>query len=435
MNVSEKLHELGVGETDKISVPESHPRPPRRLFLVVGCALALALAWGAYGHWQRDMAAVEAQRETLNFVPNVRVAVAQRQDGPVALTLPGSVLPFDEAHIYARATGYIAERMVDIGSRVHKGDMLVRIAAPDLDAQLVQAEAQLGQMEAALEQAKATLAQARSDLALAGVTNFRTSSLARQGWESKQNADNTRLGMASKQAAAASAEAGVKVAEANLRAAAASVQRLVQLTQYEKVRAPFDGVVTSRSVDVGDLVKADDSGGGTPMFTVQHDSVVRVQVNVPQSGAVGLKDGLVAKVHVPELPGRTFEGKVARNSVALDPASRTMLAQVDVPNPDGTLRPGLYVNVDFAVPRTAPSVVIPTEAAIFNAQGLRVAAVDDNGRVHLLPISIYRDFGTTLELRSGLKGGERLALTPPADIVDGQKVKVVGQSEARTAAK
>lgn len=432
MNVSEKLHRVGVEDGDKQSVPESHPRAPRKLFFFAGLALVLALAWGAYGHWQRNMAAAEAQHELLTFVPNVRVAIAQRQNGPVMLTLPGSVLPFDEARIYARATGYVAERMVDIGSRVRKGDMLLRIAAPDLDAQLAQAEAQLGQTQAALEQARAMVAQSRSDLALAGVTNYRTSHLANQGWESRQNADNTRLGMAGKQAAEANAVAGVKVAEANVRASAATVERLVQLTQYEKVRAPFDGVVTSRSVDTGDLVKAD--GGGTPLFTVQHDSVVRVRVNVPQSGAVGLKDGLIAKVHVPELPGRVFEGKVARNSVALDPASRTMLAEVDVPNPDGALRPGLYVNVDFAIPRVAPSVVIPTEAAIFNAQGLRVAAVDQDDRVHLLPINIYRDFGTRLELRSGLKGGERLALTPPADIADGQKVNVIGEHEV-TAAK
>ncbi len=432
MNVSERLPARE--ETDKLSIGEA--RPPRRLYLIVGVALAAALAWGAYGHWQENMAAAEAQQQTAHFVPTVRVAFAKRQNGPVRLTLPGSVEPFQQAQIFARATGYVAERMADIGTRVHKGDMLVRIAAPDLDQQRAQAEAQLGQMQAALEQSRALAAQARSNLALADVTNYRTSHLARQGWESRQSADNTRLGLAAKQAAVANADAGVKVAEANLRAQIATVQRLVQLTQYEKVRAPFSGVVTARNVDVGDLVKADNGGGGTPLFTVQHDKVVRVQVHVPQSGAVGLRDGLTANVHVPELPGRVFEGKVARNSVALDPASRTMLAEVDVPNPDGTLRPGLYVSVDFAIPRTAPSVVIPADAAMFNADGLRVATIDDHDRVHLRPITIYRDFGTTLELRSGLEGGERLALTPPADIADGQQVRIAGAPKpAKTAAK
>jgi HlyD family secretion protein len=415
------------GET---KLPMGDARPPsRRWYLIVATAALLALAWGAYGRWQRDEVAIETQQQVLNFVPEVRVAIAKRLDGPVSLTLPGSVLPFDQARIYARATGYIAERRVDIGSRVRAGELLLRIAAPDLDQQLSEAEARLGQIQAAMEQARAGAEQARSDAALADVTNSRTLRLATQGWESKQNADNTRLGLASKLAAVANAEAGVRVAEANVRAQQATVQRLLQLTQYEKIEAPFNGVITARNVDNGDLVRADDNSGGTPLFTVQRDDVVRVQVNVPQSGAVGLQDGLPAKVHVPELPSRTFEGKVARNSVALDAASRTMVAEVDVPNPDGALRAGLYVNVDFSIPRPAPTVVVPTEALLFNGAGLRVATVDDVGRVHMHNVSVYRDYGTTLELREGLQGGERVALTLPTDIVDGQQVKAVLRPE------
>lgn len=418
---------------EQLSLRDARP-PSHRLYVIVGAVVLAALAWGAYGHWQQEEAATETQRQTLNFVPELRVAIARKQDGPVVLTLPGSVLPFDEARIYARATGYVAERRVDIGSRVRAGDLLLRIAAPDLDQQLSEAQARLGQMQAALDQARAMVDQTRSDAALASATNTRTSRLATEGWETKQNADNTRLGLSSKLAAVANAEAGVKVAEANLRAQQATVQRLLQLTQYEKVEAPFNGVVTARNVDSGDLVKADDNSGGTPLFTVQRDDVVRVQVNVPQSGAVGLEDGLAAKVHVPELPGRVFEGKVARNSVALDAASRTMLAEVDVPNPDGALKAGLYVSVDFDVPRPAPTVIVPAEALLFNGDGLRVATVDETGHVHLHDVSIYRDYGTTLELRSGLKGGERVALTPPADIAEGQQVKVAPEA-AKAAAK
>jgi HlyD family secretion protein len=424
MNVREPI------PAPEVELPLGDPRPPsRRLYVVVVAVVLLALAWGAYGRWQRDTAAIETQQQTLNFVPEVRVTTVKRQAGPVVLTLPGTVLPFDRARIYARATGYVAERRVDIGSRVHAGDLLLRIAAPDLDQQLSEAEARLGQIQAAMEQARAGAEQARQDAALADVTNTRTSRLANQGWESKQNADNTRLGLASKLAGVANAEAGVKVAEANVRAQQATVQRLLQLTQYEKVEAPFNGVITARNVDNGDLVKADDNSGGTPLFTVQRDDVVRVQVNVPQSGAVGLQDGLPAKVHVPELPGRTFEGKVARNSVALDAASRTMVAEVDVPNPDEALRAGLYVNVDFSIPRQVPTVVVPTEALLFDANGLRVATVDDAGRVHMHNVSVYRDYGTTLELREGLQGGERVALTPPADVTDGQQVKAVMRPE------
>ena len=412
-------------------------RPPsRRSYLLVAVAALGALAWGAYGRWQQHAAAIETQQRIVNFVPEVRVAVAKGQDGPVLLTLPGTVLPFDQARIFARATGYVAERRVDIGSRVHKGDLLLRIAAPDLDHQLSEAEARLVQMEGALEQARAAAEQAHSDASLADVTNTRTLRLATQGWESKQNADNTRLGLASKLAAVSNAEAGVKVAEASIRAQQATVQRLKQLTQFEQIEAPFNGVITARNVDNGDLVKADDNSGGTPLFMVQRDDVVRVQVNVPQSGAVGLQDGLPAKVHVPELPGRTFDGKVSRNSVALDAASRTMLAEVDVPNPDGALRPGLYVNVDFGIPRPVPTVLIPADALLFNGDGLRVATVDDAGRVHLHNVSVYRDYGTTLELREGLQGGERVAVSPPADIAEGQQVKVAAQpADAKTGAK
>jgi len=413
---------------DEKVAPLSEARPPsRRLYFLVAIVVLGALAWGAYGRWQQREAAIETQQQLAEFVPELRVAVAIGQDGPAPLTLPGTVLPFDQARIFARATGYVAERHVDIGSRVHEGDLLLRIAAPDLDHQLSEAEARLVQMEGTLDQARAGAEQARSDATLADVTNNRTLRLATQGWESKQNADNTRLGLASKLAAVNNAEAGVKVAEASIRAQEATVRRLKQLTQFERVAAPFNGVITTRNVDNGDLVKADDNSGGTPLFTIQRDDIVRVQVNVPQSGAVGLQDGLLAEVHVPELPGRTFEGKVSRNSVALDAASRTMLAEVDVPNPDGALRPGFFVDVQFGIPRQVPTVMIPAEALLFNADGLRVAAVDDSGHVHLHKVSIYRDYGTKIELREGLKGGERVALSPPADIAEGQKVKVAAQ--------
>lgn len=410
----------------------SDTRPPSRRFYLLITVIALGmLAWGAYGRWQQYAAAVETQQRTVNFVPEVRVVLSKRLDSPVLLTLPGTVLPFDQARIFARATGYVAERHVDIGSRVHKGDLLLRIAAPDLDHQLSEAEARLAQMESALEQARAAAEQAHSDAMLADVTNTRTSRLATQGWESKQNADTTRLGLASKLAAVDNAEAGVKVAEASIRAQRATVQRLKQLTQFEQVEAPFDGVISARNVDNGDLVKADDNSGGTPLLMVQRDDVVRVQANVPQSGAVGIQDGLPAQVRVPELPGQTFDGKVSRNSAALDAASRTMLVEIDVPNPKGMLRPGLYVDVEFGIPRTIPAVLIPADALLFNEEGLRVATVDDANRVHLRSVIVYRDYGTTLELRHGLEGGERIVVGPPADITEGQQVKVAAQTVER----
>jgi RND family efflux transporter MFP subunit len=403
---------------------EVGPIPKRPLFIALVVVAAL-LGWGVYVHLDKAAEASQTQKETEDFVPTVRVATAQREDGPVPYTLPGQVSAFDQATLYARSTGYIAERHVDIGSRVKKGDLLVRISAPDLDQQLAQANAQLAQNQAALAQANAQADQAASNTKLALVTNGRTSTLANLGWETRQNADSTRLNLAGSQASQQAAQAAIKVAEANVAAQFATVQRLQELKGFEEVRAPFDGVVTSRSVDVGDLVSADANGNaGNTLFTLARDSLVRVQISVPQSGAIGVKDGLHAQVLVPELPGRTFDGTVNRSAVALQVASRSMQAEVDVPNPDGLLHPGLYVTVKIGIPRTAPGITIPSEALVFNGQGLRVAVVGDGGVVHFRDVSVYRDFGTKIELRGGLQGGEQVVLSPPVTLEDGGKVKL-----------
>ena len=240
----------------------------------------------------------------------------------------------------------------------------------------------------------------QSTVDLARVTNGRTSTLAAQGWETRQNADNTRANVQTGAAAVDSAKAAVTVAEANVAAQLAAVQRLQALVGYLDVTAPFDGVVTSRSVDVGDLVSAD-SSGGTALFALQRTDILDQ-----------------------ELPGQEFTGTVSRNAVALDPASRSVAVEVDVPNGDGRLRPGLYVTVVISIPRERPGVVVPDEAVLFNGQGLRVAVVDKDDTVHMQDVTIARDLGTTVELRDGLNGGERVALSPPVDLVDKEKVKV-----------
>jgi len=399
------------------------PAPPKRIIAYVVVPVVALIGLGAWLHWRTYAAAAETQAQQEDFVPQVRTAVAQKVSTPVELTLPGQTEAFDTANLYPRATGYVAERRVDIGSRVHAGDLLLRIEAPDLDQQLEQARAQLGQNQAAVLQAQAQVQSAVANTHLADVTKYRETTLATQGWETRQNADNATANFSVQTAGIANAQAGVAVAEANLKAQQATVDRLQALTAFEQVKAPFDGVITARNVDKGDLL-TQDSLSGTPMFSIVRDDVLRIAVYVPQSSAIGIRDGVEAQVSVPELPGRIFKGRVARSAVALQSSSRSMLTEVDVANPNGELRAGLFVNVAFSIPRQTPAVVVPDAALVFNATGLQVATVDPEGLVRFQKVTIYRDFGTSAELRDGLAGGENLVLSPPADLADGGKVHV-----------
>ena len=416
--------------------PSAVPSPPpsKRLLAVVLLIAAGVLAFGAYGHWQTNAAAEATQRDAIDFVPAVRAVTTKLLAEPVETTLPGETYAFDRANVFARATGYVAERKVDIGSIVKQGDVLVRIASPDLDRQLDQAVAQLGQVQAALGQAVAQVSLAEANLKLGNLTFARSDDLVKKGFDTYQNHDNQQANVSTQQANVANAKAGVKVAEANIEAQQATVNRLRTLTEFESVRAPFDGVVTVRNVDVGDLVNAD-TGGGTPMFTMVRDDVLRVSVHVPQSLAIAMREGLDAKVQVSELPGRTFAGKVARSAGALLSSSRTLSVEVDVDNAAHILRAGLFVNVSFAIPREHPNVVVPAEALIFNQQGLRVAVINEDKSVHMQPVTVYRDFGSTIELSDGLRGGESIVLSPPTSLQQGGKVKVTSEQRVANAAR
>lgn len=396
--------------------------PSKWVFFVVLVGAALLLGYGGYKHWALDADATATQRETIDFVPTVRTITTQADTKPTKLILPGETDAFDTATLYPRATGYIAERRVDIGSRVKKGDLLVRIAAPDTDRQLDQARAQLKQVQATMAQAQATLDQAKAAQSLADLNFKRSKDLVQRGYETVQNNDTQQTNVTTQKASVGTAEAGIKVAAANEQAQQASVDRLVTLTQFEEVRAPFDGIIVTRGVDVGDLVNAD-SKTGASLFTVAKDAVIRATVHIPQANAVAIKDGLEASASVPQIPNRVFTGKIARSSVALLNSSRTLTTEVDIQNPDGVLRPGLFITMTFEIPRLHPNIVLPSEALIFNQDGLQVAVVQDD-LVHMQPIKIYRDLGKTVELESGLNGGEVVVLSPPADLRDGSKVKL-----------
>ncbi len=406
--------------------PPPPPPPGKRVFLIAGGVVALLLIAGVIGHFAQSGRADTAHRQAVDDVPTVQTQKAQRTDAALEVTLPGQTLAFDTATMFARATGYIAERRVDIGSEVHKGDLLVRISAPDTDEQLAQAQAQYLQNQAALLQSQSNLKSATANSKLANITKYRETTLAREGWETQQNADTSTTNFKVQTESVAQAEAGIRSSQANIAAQVAAIQRLSALVGFERVVAPFDGVVTVRNVDTGDLVTADQSGG-TSLFSLDRTDIIRVQAYVPQSDAIGIKAGLAADVTVAEIPGRVFHGKVARSSVSLMQNARTLLAEVDVPNTDGALRAGLYATVTFHVPRNAPGVIIPDAAMVFDQTGLHVLVVQQDGTVKAAPVEIYRDFGTSAELRAGLSGGEVLVVNPPAALANGSKVKAEEQ--------
>ncbi|HSR76418.1 MAG TPA: efflux RND transporter periplasmic adaptor subunit [Xanthobacteraceae bacterium] len=371
------------------------------LFLLLG-----VLAVGTWQHFALHAQVVATAKEHREFVPNVRVAQVHASPATWSVTLPGTTSAFSVANIYARATGYISRRQVDIGDRVKTGQLLAEITAPELDHQISQAEATLAQLKAALQQA-----QANRDLG--SVTWGRDKPLVEKGWVTPQQGDTDRLNLAAQDAAVAVAQANIKQQEAQL-------QVLHQQKDYQSVVAPFDGVVTQRNVDIGDLVQAD-ATSGTFMFTVMHTDVIRVQVYVPQDAAFGVAPGVEAGIRVPEIPGRVFPGTVTRIANALQPGSRTLLTEIDVPNPDGTLTPGIYCLVDLNIPRKTPSLIVPSSAIIFNQDGLSVAVVE-NGVAHMRRVTEVRDLGTTVEVSSGVRDGDQVIVNPSVALVDGQRV-------------
>jgi RND family efflux transporter MFP subunit len=386
--------------------------PPRRsrgrlaVSLIVLLLLAGTLGYGFWQHYQLHAEVIATAEARRDAVPAVRTAVIKASAPVRSVTWPGTTEAFEQANINARASGYISKRNVDIGSRVKAGDLLVEITAPEVEHQIAQAEGTLAQLRAALLQA-----QANRDLAQ--VTWDRDKRLVQQGWTTAQQGDTDRLTLEARIAA-------VAVAGANITAQEAQLQVLDQQKVYQSVVAPFDGVITLRNVDVGTLVQAD-SSSGTFMFTLAHSDVIRIQLYVPQDDALGVAPGTQAIVRVPELPGRDFPGTVARIADALQPGTRTLLTEIDVPNPDHALSPGMYCRVELKIPRTGPSVIVPSEAVVFNRDGLSVAVVED-GMVHMRNITSVRDLGTSVEVSTGVKEGDRVILNPQVDLTDGRKV-------------
>jgi RND family efflux transporter MFP subunit len=398
-------------QIDRVVELPKDGRKPRRRFrgaLLGGGTLLLlvgGLGIGGWRHYQAELAVAATAQQSRTLVPDVRVASVRAADSQITISLPATTLAFEAANVFARTSGYIEKRYVDIGDRVKAGALLADITAPELDHQIAQAKATLTQNQATLQQT-----QASRDLA--DVTNGRDSKLVKQGWLTLQQGDNDRLTLAAQQAA-------VRVAQSNIAAQEAQIRILEQEKAYQRVVAPFDGVITQRNIDNGSLVQS----GSTFMFTLMHPDVIRTQVYVPQDEAFGLGPGVDAVVRVPEIPGRTFPGKVTRIASALQPGSRTLLTEIDVPNPDGALSPGIYCTIELFIPRKTPSMIIPSDAVVFDRDGLHVAVVE-NGSAHLKKIAIERDFGTEVEVHDGVKPGDQVILNPMVNLVEGSKVAV-----------
>jgi len=340
------------------------------------------------------------------------------------LVLPGNIQPLYSATVYARVDGYIDRRNVDIGTSVKRGQVLAVISAPEIDQQLLQARATLAQSEASLEQAKAAMEQAKANAELARLTKERDLPLGEQHAIAQQIVDEAVQAHNARLADVSAAAANVVAAEANVNANHANVARLLQMQGFEQVVAPFDGTITQRNVEQGDLVKGGSVAEGKPLFSITQSGLLRIQVDVPQSEAVNIQLGQKASVEVKERLGREYTGTVVRNATSLDAAARTMLTEVQVDNRDGSLLPGMYAQVRFTLLRAQPSLTIPTSSLVIDHSGMHVVTVSRDGRVHFVPVTIGKDMGAQVEVLHGLQPSEQLVASPSDLLIEGQAVEV-----------
>jgi membrane fusion protein (multidrug efflux system) len=369
--------------------------------------LAAAFVFGYLPGRQQRAALAEATDVAGKAVEHVEVVTPKVGASDRALSLPGSVQPLEETVLYARASGYVRKWYVDIGDKVTEGQVLADVETPELDQELDQARAQLAQAQAALLQSKAN-----RQLSIANLDRYKT--LAPAGVVSQAELDQ-------RQAQAQVDEATVGVSQAAIAAQEANMRRLSQLKSFSHVVSPFGGTVTQRWVEIGALVTA---GNGQPLYKVAAMDPARVFTQVPQDVAGGVRVDLPAKVTVREYPGRTFDGKVARAAGELDPVTRTMNTEVRVANADGALMAGMYAEVALTLPSPHRVFELPATALSSDSHGQRVALVDAESKIHLVPVVVERDTGPSIEIASGLTGSERVVKLASSDLVEGKLVDV-----------
>lgn len=381
--------------------PQLEPASPRTALVMVGVILVLLLAGAAITILARSHASRVLAKETEEeAIPTVAITrpVAEKPDEE--LDLPATLQAYEESPIYARTNGYLLHWYKDIGSRVNKGELLADIDTPEVDQELLQARAARQQVAAQLDLAK--------------INADRYVNLRKTDSVSQEESDQQT--------------SGFQQAQANLAAADANVRRLEQLESFKRVYMPFSGVLTKRTVDPGALINAGAGATGKELFDIARVDPLRVYVSVPQNYSPAIKDGGQAAVTLPEFPGQKFTGTVTRTAQAIDPATRTLLTEVDVPNKKGQLLPGSFGEVHFHVGSDAHKLTLPVNTMLFRTEGAQVAVVGSDGKVQLRTITIGRDYGASLEILGGVDPGDRVVVNPADSLEEGQKVNVAPES-------
>ncbi len=398
------------------------------IFLCAAVLVAAAFFTGYLPLRARNILIRSEASEQATTLPRVDVIRVGRASTMSELDLPGNIEAVTEAPILARADGYLERRMVDIGDRVQAGQPVAEIKAPELDEQVRQLKAALQQAHEGLDQALANLEQGKANLELARVTAERFSKVVARGGISRQENDQYQAQYQSQVAGAQSLEKAVSVQRSNVAQAEANVAHMDEMQGYRVVKAPFAGVITLRNVDVGALVSA----GNTLLFRIAQTGTLRTFVNVPQTNASTIRAGQSAILKVSNLPGREFRGTVARTANALDPTSRTMLVEIQVPNADGALLPGMYAQVQLSDARMYTPVVVPGDSLQVGADGTKVALLRPDHTVHFQPIEVGRDYGDKLEVLSGIVEGDTIIPKPGDAIREGVKVDPVVAEKPKT---
>ena len=433
MAIEEKLMEREPVLREPLPPPRpERPRggPGRRLLItcIIVLPIAALLLLGYLPRRERLRALVTASEKEGHSLPVVNTVRVRRGTSASELELPGNIQAITDAPIYARADGYVLKRYVDIGDGVAAGRVLAEIEVPDLDQQVHQARANLLQARSALAQAEANVVQTKSTEHLAQLTVERWKVLVARGVLARQDGDQKEADYEVAVANRKAQEASVSAAQSSVSAAEANLERLLDLQGFEKITAPFAGLITARNFDVGALV-ASGSVSGRELFHMAQIGVVRIFVDVPQSYALFIRTGLTAVVTVQQLPNRSFAGKVARTSQSLDPNTRTLLTEVDVPNQASLLLPGMYARVSLRTVSAEPPLLVPGDALVTRANGTRVAVVAEDGAVHFQKVAVGRDYGTETEVLAGLAGGELVIINPTDDVREGARVKPAASRE------